>query len=96
MQAPSNNNLLRVLGYGRPYLWYLVVSSTLNMLTIACDIGFLYLLKLLVDTGFVDQNLALIRWVALGALLIVVLRSVISYLSSYLLQYIEEHLTINF
>ncbi|MFC1863248.1 ABC transporter ATP-binding protein [Thermodesulfobacteriota bacterium] len=96
MPAPSNNNLLRVLGYGRPYLWHLLVSSTLNMFTIACDVGFLYLLKLIVDTGFVEQNLVLIKWVALGALLIVVLRSIISYLSSYLLQYIEEHLTMNF
>jgi len=95
MLKVSTSNLIRTLEFGKPYLGYLFLAAILNVLATTADIGFLYLLKSLIDAGFVAQNLALIKWFALGALAIVLIRSILTYFSSYILSYVEGRITMD-
>jgi ABC-type multidrug transport system fused ATPase/permease subunit len=89
MKNSSINNFLATLRFGRPYVGYLLLISLLNLLTIAADLGFLYLLKKLIDTGFATQSLTILKWLALGALGILLLRSASGYASGFLSNYVN-------
>jgi len=89
MKRDSLYNFWATLKFGRPYVSRLLLASGLNLATVAADLAFLYLLKKLVDTGITAQNLALMKWIALEALGILLIRSVLGYVSGYLFTYIE-------
>jgi subfamily B ATP-binding cassette protein MsbA len=89
----SAGNLGKTLHFGRPYLGHLVLASLLSMMTVGADLVFLWLLKSLVDAGFAARNLTLLRWYALGALSVVLVRSALGYGSGYLLSYIDSRIT---
>jgi len=89
MKRDSLYNFLATLKFGRPYVSRLLLASFLNLATVAADLSFLYLLKRLIDTGITAQNLALMKWIALGALGILLIRSVLGYVSGYLFTYID-------
>jgi len=93
MKQSSIKTFLATLKFGRPYLGHLLFASFLNLITVAADIAFLYLLKRLIDTGITAQNLVLLKWIALGALGILLIRSVFGYVSGYLFTYIEGRMT---
>ncbi len=93
MKSSSINNFWATLKFGRPYAGHLLVASFLSLVTVAADLAFLYLLKRLIDTGITARDLTLLKWIALGALGILFLRSVFGYASGYLHTYIDGRMT---
>lgn len=93
MLKTSAVNLGKTLRFGRPYAGHLVSASLLNMLTVGADLVFLWLLKSLIDAGFAERNLPLLRWYALGALAAVLVRSAMGYGGGYLLSYVDSRIT---
>lgn len=89
MKSSSTNNFLATLKLGRPYISHLTLASCLNLGTVGADLGFLYLLKKLIDTGLASQNLIQIKWLALEALGLLLLRSIFGYAGGYLSTYVH-------
>jgi subfamily B ATP-binding cassette protein MsbA len=93
MKRESINNFIAIMKYARPYWGYLAIASSLNLITVGADLSFLYLLKKLIDTGFAAQDLTVLKWLSLGALGILLLRSVVGYASGYIINYIDGRMT---
>ncbi|MDY6855146.1 MAG: ABC transporter ATP-binding protein [Thermodesulfobacteriota bacterium] len=93
MKRGSISNFIAIMRYAQPYWGYLTVASFLNVITVGTDLGFLYLLKKLIDTGFASQDLPVLKWLSLGALGILLLRSAAGYASGYIINYIDGRMT---
>ncbi len=89
MKKRSIHNFLETLKFGRPYVGHLILASFLNLVTVCADLGFLYLLKRLIDTGLATQNIVQLKWLALTALGLLLIRSVFGYTNGYLLTYVD-------
>lgn len=89
MKRRSTHNFVETLKFGRPYLAHLILASFLNLVTVCADLGFLYLLKRLIDTGLAAQNLMHLKWLALAALGLLLVRSGFGYISGFLSTYID-------
>jgi len=77
MKKGSINTFIFTLKFGLPYTGRLLLISLLNLIAVAADLSFLYLLK----------------WMALFALGILILRSILVYSSGYLSTYVNRHMT---
>jgi subfamily B ATP-binding cassette protein MsbA len=89
MKRKSIHNFLETLKFGRPYVGHLILASFLNLVTVCSDLGFLYLLKRLIDTGLATQNIVQLKLLALAALGLLLVRSVFGYTGGYLLTYVD-------
>ncbi len=89
MKRRSTHNFVETLKFGRPYAAFLLLASFLNLANVCADLGFLYLLKRLIDTGLAAQNIMRLKWLALAALGLLLLRSVFGYISGYLSTYVD-------
>jgi len=93
MKSSSINNFWATLNFGRPYIGHLILASGLNLGMVCADLGFLYLLKRLIDTGLASQNLTQLKWLALAALGLLLLRSVCGYAGGYLSTYVHGRMS---
>ncbi len=93
MENVSIKNFVATLKFGRPYAGHLFLASFLNLVTVLADLAFLYLLKRLIDTGFTPQSLTMLKWLALGALGILLIRSAFGYAGGYLFNYTSGRMT---
>ena len=75
--------LRRVFTYIAPFWAILLLGIVGNGLFAGIDAGFAYALKLFMDKGFVDHDLAFIRWVPWMILGGVVMRGVMNAIGSY-------------
>jgi subfamily B ATP-binding cassette protein MsbA len=73
----------RLVGYARPH-WPMFLLAVLGMVVYAAtETGFAYLIKPLLDDGFVERDPGVIGWMPPAILAIFALRSVASFVSDY-------------
>lgn len=86
----------RLLTYGRPYWLPFMVAILASACYSAIDSYFVYLLKPLLDKGFVDPNEAFIRWIPIFALGLFLVRAAANVVGSYYMEWVGRHVVMIF
>lgn len=73
----------RLLSYARRYSWALILGIIGTMLMSLTEAGFTWLLKPILDKGFIDRDPHFIRWLPLGIIIVFALRGFASFISNY-------------
>ncbi|MFP4475061.1 MAG: ABC transporter ATP-binding protein [Desulfatibacillaceae bacterium] len=92
MNRDEAKTLLRSIALGRPYVSRLAGVVGLNLAHAGMDVVFLLLLKGLIDRGFSGAGDWDVRWLAVGALVVVMVRSIIGYTAGWLSSWVEARL----
>lgn len=86
MSASQNNGLQtykRLISAAKPY-WYLFVFGAIGTVVISLtDAGFAWLVKPIINKGFVNRDEVFIHWLPLMILIIFVVRGISSFASGY-------------
>lgn len=78
----------RLLRYGQPYLLIFIIAVLGNACHAGIDSLFIYLMKPLLDHGFVNPNLAFIRWMPLIAVSLFATRAIVMLVGNYCMGYV--------
>ena len=73
----------RLLCYGRPYLMIFLLAVVANAIYAGVDSLFVYLMKPLLDDGFVQPNYEFIKWMPLVAISLFAIRAISNLTASY-------------
>lgn len=92
-QAASNWELYkRLLGYLKSY-WKMFIVSVVAMLIVAGTMpAFGYLLKPLINEGFVDKNMKSMSWLPLAIVALFFVRGLFNFINEYCTTYLSSHL----
>lgn len=92
-QATSNWELYkRLLGYLKSY-WKMFIVSVVAMLIVAGTMpAFGYLLKPLINEGFVDKNMKSMSWLPLAIVALFFVRGLFNFINEYCTTYLSSHL----
>ncbi|OFO37365.1 lipid ABC transporter permease/ATP-binding protein [Neisseria sp. HMSC075C10] len=92
-QATSNWELYkRLLGYLKSY-WKMFIVSVVAMLIVAGTMpAFGYLLKPLINEGFVDKNMKSMSWLPLAIVALFFIRGLFNFINEYCTTYLSSHL----
>ena len=92
-QATSNWELYkRLLGYLKSY-WKMFIVSVVAMLIVAGTMpAFSYLLKPLINEGFVDKNMKSMSWLPLAIVALFFVRGLFNFINEYCTTYLSSHL----
>ncbi len=95
MSAPLESSWAiyrRMAGYAVPYWRVIVVSMIALSLFSAADVGFVALMKPLLDGSFVQKDVTTIRWIPLAIIGLFLLRGVMGFVSGYGLQWVTQNI----
>lgn len=81
----------RLLSYLRPHKWVFVAAVLAMAVTSATEAGFAWLMKPLVNEGFVERDTQSIRYLPLLIVGIFVARGIAGFLANYGMSYIGRH-----
>ena len=89
----SNRQLyIRLLGYLKDY-WKIFAASVVSMLVVAATMpAFGYLLKPLINEGFVDKNMQKMAWLPLAVVGLFLVRGVFNFFNDYCTTYLSGSL----
>lgn len=92
-QATSNWELYkRLLGYLKSY-WKMFIVSVVAMLIVAGTMpAFGYLLRPLINEGFVDKNMKSMSWLPLAIVALFFVRGLFNFINEYCTTYLSSHL----
>ncbi|MGD9153006.1 MAG: lipid A export permease/ATP-binding protein MsbA [Gammaproteobacteria bacterium] len=74
---------LRVLKYIRDYWPSFIIALVSNVIYAASDVYFIYLLKPILNKGFITRDIHFIRWVPVLAAIVFLTRSISSFCANY-------------
>ncbi len=82
----------RLLGYAQKY-WPAFLLAVLGMAIIAgTEAGFAWLMKPMLDGSFVEKDPVIIKWIPFALLLIVLVRGIAGFVSSYGMAYVGRNI----
>ena len=82
----------RLLGYARNY-WLAFLLAIIGMAIVAAtEAGFAWIMKPMLDGSFVEKDPDIIKWLPFGLLLIVFVRGIAGFVSSYGMAYVGRNI----
>ncbi|WP_225748553.1 lipid A export permease/ATP-binding protein MsbA [Eikenella sp. Marseille-P7795] len=96
MSSPSTQSswalYRRLFGYLKNYL-RIFIAAVIGMIVVAATGPiFAWLLKPLINEGFVEKNLAAMRWVPLAIIGLFIIRGIFNFINEYSTSYLSGHL----
>jgi len=86
----------RLLTWIRQYYGIFIIGIIGTFAVSISDAGFTYLIKPIVDVGFVQKNLHFIHWLPLIVLVVFVIRGVSSFVSTYFISRVSRSIVMDF
>jgi len=86
----------RLWPYIKPYRHALIVAVIGLILNAGAESGLLSLIKPLLDNGLMDKNYSLINWIAIGIVILIALRGLTNYASTYCLSWVSGKVVMSF
>jgi len=86
----------RLLSYVKPYWFAFGLAIIGNILYSLVDAGFTYMLKPLLNKGFIDKDPAFIHWLPMLVVVAFIVRGGANFLSSYFMAYVGRNVVIDF
>lgn len=80
----------RLLSYAKPYWMMFIVAIFCTIIYSSMSASITYLIKPILDKGFVDRNLAYIHWIPVIFVGIFIIRGIANFFSNYLMSYIGK------
>ena len=90
------NTYKRLLKYAAPFWGAILIGLLGTMLSSGTDAGFTYLLKPLLDKGFIARNHVFIFWLPIGIFLAFLLRGGAGFISDYYMAYAGRRVVLKF
>jgi subfamily B ATP-binding cassette protein MsbA len=87
---------LRLLKYVRPYLWALMIAMLANIIYSGVDAGFVYLMKPILNKGFIVKDFQFIRWLPVLVLAAFVIRGLANCVSNYFMAVVSRSVVMRF
>lgn len=84
----------RLLRYGRPYLMIFMLAVVANAIYAGVDSLFVYLMKPLLDDGFVEPNFSFIKWMPIVAIGLFTIRALSSLTANYFMGYVGRQVVL--
>src|ERR1051325_6107229 len=73
----------RLLGYSKAYWWVCVFGIIGTMIASGSDAFFAWLIKPMLDKGFIDRDITFIHWLPFILILIFLIRNAANFMSNY-------------
>jgi ATP-binding cassette, subfamily B, bacterial MsbA len=86
----------RLLKYAKPYWSLLIVAFVANMLYSVIDSTFAYLLKPLINKGFVEPDVLFLKWIPIIIIALFVARAIANLAGNYFMAKIARHVVLIF
>lgn len=86
----------RLLKYAMPFWGAILIGLLGTMLSSGTDAGFTYLLKPLLDKGFIAKNQTFIFWLPFGIFMAFLLRGLAGFVSDYYMAYAGRNVVLKF
>lgn len=86
----------RLLSWARQYLGIFIIGIIGTFAVSISDAGFTYLIKPIVDVGFVKKNSHFIHWLPLIVLVIFIIRGISSFVSTYFISRVSRNIVMDF
>ncbi len=86
----------RLLGYARPYAWTFVIAVLANIAFSGIDSTFAYLLKPILNKGFITPDPAFLKWIPLIIIGLFILRSIMNLVGSYAMGLVARSVVMGF
>jgi len=86
----------RLLKTLRPYVWLFAIGMAATIMGSLVDAGLTWLVKPVVDKGFIARDMTFIKWLPLGVIAIFLLRGVTSFSSTYCLTRVGRFVVMEF
>jgi len=86
----------RLLTYSKVYWWAFVLGLVGTIISSGTDASFTYLIKPLLDKGFIDKDIEFIRWLPFILIFAFILRNAANFLSNYYMAYAGRSIVTQF
>lgn len=86
----------RLLSWVKGYLGFFIIGIVGTFAMSLSDAGFTYLIKPIVDVGFVQRNVHFIHWLPLVVLAIFIIRGASSFVSTYFISRVSRSIVMDF
>lgn len=86
----------RLLSWVKPYFGIFIIGIIGTFAVSISDAGFTYLIKPIVDVGFVQKNAHFIHWLPLIVLLVFIIRGASSFVSTYYISKVSRSIVMDF
>lgn len=86
----------RLLGYSKVYWWAFVFGIIGTVISSGTDASFTYLVKPLLDKGFIDKDMTFIHWLPFILIFAFALRNAANFVSNYFMAYAGRSIVTQF
>jgi ATP-binding cassette, subfamily B, bacterial MsbA len=90
MSQPSFKLYKRLMGFAKPFAWILLAGVIANIAFSGIDAGATYMLKPLLDQGFIAKDMAFIQWFPIIVLGVFIVRGTASFIANYCMTYVAR------
>lgn len=98
MSKPSSGFIIykRLLSLARKY-WFIFFLGILGTVLLSLvDAGLSWLIKPIVNRGFIDRDKTFVAWLPLGVIIIFLIRGLAGFMSSYYIQRVSKNIVMDF
>jgi len=80
----------RILGLCRDYKMHFVIGMFCSAIAAVCTIYPAYIMKSIVNDVLVSKDLVVLNWIALSVIIVMLVKGIASFLSSYIMVYVAQ------
>ncbi len=80
----------RILVYCREYTWLFIIGLMCSAIAAVCTIYPAYIMKSIVNDVLVAKNLVILNWIALSVIVVMLIKGITGFCSSYLMVYVAQ------
>ncbi|RCK81286.1 MAG: Lipid A export ATP-binding/permease protein MsbA [Candidatus Ozemobacter sibiricus] len=84
------NTLFRILGYFRPYLWYLGVALFFSFVQAVCTIYPAWIMKSVINDVLVQRDLQMLHYIAWTLVVVMGIKGVANFIQTYLMTWVAQ------
>ncbi len=88
----KRKTLSRLLIYCKNYIWIIIISLLCSAVAAVCTVFPAYVVKDLVNEVLVNKKEEYVLWISLGVILVMIIKGVFSFISTYLMQYASQRI----
>jgi len=86
----------RLIGYARPYAWAFFIAVGANIIFSGVDSLFTYMLKPILDKGFIAKDYHFLKWLPIVIPALFLLRALMNFVGSYAMTWVGRNVVMNF
>ncbi len=84
------NTLFRILGYFRPYLWYLWVGIFFSFVQAVCTIYPAWIMKSVINDVLVQRDLQMLHYIAWTLVVVMGVKGIANFIQTYLMTWVAQ------